>query len=636
MEVERGSFSDAYFSPIKIPVIEHVPWVHKNLPIPPGMLKEVIKLFRKKVASGVYKPSDSSYHSHWFCIKKKSGTLHIVHDLQPLNAVTIHNSGVPPIPDQVIESMAGHSCYSMLDLYSGYDQCSLNVSSRDLTTIQSPVGAIRLTVVPQGWTSAIAIFHGDVVFILEAKIPNPIMPFLDDAGIKGPATCYELEDGGYKTIPTNSQIHRFVWEHANDVHRILHCFLCTGATISAKKLFLAVPEVTILGHKCNYKGRIPNNSKIAKVQDWPECKNLSDVHAFLGLTGYMRIWIKNYSAIAHPLVNLTCKDTPFAWHPKHEQAMQSLKSAIIQSSALISIDYTTDRAVYLSVDLSVHGVGWILAQDCPDGRHRPSRFGLISWNKCKSHYSQAKVELYGLFRVLHATRLHLIGIRNLIVEVDTSYIKGMLSNPDIQPNAAINRWIVAIQLFDFKLVHVPADKHKGPNGLSRCKPVSGKDEEDDPNDWIDSALSLGTWVVSWLDFLPTNSLRTDALVLSLESNEDNNDSATLLQPCCDCHLPARFRTSDFISTDTSCPTNRLRPLLSDTSRSAPPVHNNNNSITIDNTNFDTNNNNNNFSTISNQHHDTSQPPNIPVTDLAPAQFPASDKASKADGEIERI
>jgi len=44
-EAEKGCFKDEYFDPVKIPVIEHVPWAHKNLPIPPGILKEVIKLF---------------------------------------------------------------------------------------------------------------------------------------------------------------------------------------------------------------------------------------------------------------------------------------------------------------------------------------------------------------------------------------------------------------------------------------------------------------------------------------------------------------------------------------------------------------------------------------------------------------
>jgi len=106
-EAEKGRFYDDYFSPIKIPVIEHTPWIHKNLPILPGMLADVIKIFWEKIVAGVYKPSDSSYRSCWFCIYKKSSALHLVHDLQPLNAITIHNSRVLPIPDQVIESMAG-------------------------------------------------------------------------------------------------------------------------------------------------------------------------------------------------------------------------------------------------------------------------------------------------------------------------------------------------------------------------------------------------------------------------------------------------------------------------------------------------------------------------------------------------
>jgi hypothetical protein len=58
-------------------------------------------------------------------VKKKS----LVHNLQPLNTVTVRNSGIPPIPDQVIEVMAGCSCYTMLDLFVGYNHCTLDVSS---------------------------------------------------------------------------------------------------------------------------------------------------------------------------------------------------------------------------------------------------------------------------------------------------------------------------------------------------------------------------------------------------------------------------------------------------------------------------------------------------------------------------
>ncbi len=107
MEEEKGWFSDEYFSPVKIPIIEHIPWAHKNLPIPAGILHEVIKIFKDKSTVGVYKHSDALYHSRWFCMKKKSGALHLIHNLQPLNAVTICNSGITPIADQVIEAMAG-------------------------------------------------------------------------------------------------------------------------------------------------------------------------------------------------------------------------------------------------------------------------------------------------------------------------------------------------------------------------------------------------------------------------------------------------------------------------------------------------------------------------------------------------
>jgi hypothetical protein len=64
----------------------------------------------------------------------------------------------------------------------------------------------------------------------------------------------------------------------------------------------------------------------------------------------------------------------------------------------------------------------------------------------------------------------------------------MLNNPNIQPNATINRWIAGILLFDFKLVHVPSATH-GPDGLS-CRPAqpdNPPETEDNYEDWINQA-----------------------------------------------------------------------------------------------------------------------------------------------------
>src|SRR6202045_192860 len=76
--------------------------------------------------------------------------------------------------------------------------------------------------------------------------------------------------------------------------------------------------------------------------------------------------------------------------------------------------------------------------------------------------------------------------------MDAKFIKGMLNNPDIQPNAAMNRWIATILLFDFDLIHVPADKHTGADGLSRRCAADGENdtESEDHEDWIDRSYAF--------------------------------------------------------------------------------------------------------------------------------------------------
>jgi hypothetical protein len=57
---KRGSFRSDFFPPIEFPVIPHMPWVQCNIPIPPGIFKEVCKMIKKKIEAGVYEPSNSS------------------------------------------------------------------------------------------------------------------------------------------------------------------------------------------------------------------------------------------------------------------------------------------------------------------------------------------------------------------------------------------------------------------------------------------------------------------------------------------------------------------------------------------------------------------------------------------------
>ena len=506
-DAERGHFREDFFPPVEIPTVAHRPWAVRNIPIPPGVYDHICGLIRKKIDAGVFEPSNSSYRSPWFCVIKKDGTsLRIVQSLEPLNAVTIAHSGVPPFTEQVAEQFAGRACCGMLDLYVGYDERALAESSRDFTTFQSPYGALRLTTLPMGWTNSVPIFHDDVTHILRPEIPHITVPYIDDVPVKGPRSYYQNSDGTYETIPNNSGIRRFVWEHFQGLNRILQRMKYSGGTFSGYKSTLCSSEIIVLGHRCTSEGRLPDPSRIEKIENWGELRDLTDVRAFLGTIGVCRVFIRNFSHRAHHLVKLTRKGATFEYGAQQIEAQADLKQALLSSPALRPIDYTSGMAVILSVDTSSIAVGYLLCQCASDDSKKRyfARFGSITLNDREARFSQPKLELYGLYRSLRALRLYLIGLRNLVIEVDAKYIKGMLANPDIAPSASINRWILSILMFHFDLVHVPGAFH-GPDGLSRRRPQPGDrpEPDDDFDDWIDQVHGFLHMI------LPTSSRISD-------------------------------------------------------------------------------------------------------------------------------
>jgi hypothetical protein len=469
---ERGHLNETFFPPYKIPTIPHTPWSQCNIPILSSTLGEVIRIIKEKIQSGVYELSTAAYRLRWFCVVKKDGkSLCLVHDLQPLNAVTIRDSSLPPFIEQLAESFAGYAVYGMMDLYSGYNQCMLHEELRNLTTFGMPLGLHRLTMLLQGHANAVQVYQGDTAFILQDEIPDYTSQFIDDVPVKSVKTRYQRTDGSYEIIAQNPGICCFIWEHCIVINHILQRLENVGVTVSATKFVLATPTAIIIGHKCTFEGCVPEDSKVQKICDWPECHTVTQVHSFLVTCGVLHIFIHNFSKIVCPLINLTCKNVTFEWGEEQQVAMQTLKDVILESPTLHAIDYECRHEVILAVDTSNITVGYILLQVGKDGKCYPSCFGSISPTEVESRYSQAKLELYGLFRMLRAVHMHIFGITNLTVEVDARYIKGMINNPDLQPNATINRWIAGILLFSFMLVHVPATMHTSANGLSRRQPA---------------------------------------------------------------------------------------------------------------------------------------------------------------------
>ncbi len=117
--------------------------MEQNIPIPPGIYDKVVRILKEKISIGVYERSNSSYRTKWFCILKKDGkSLQLVHELQPLNAVTIKDSGAPPILEFYVDNLGGRGGYTGLDLFVAFDHQALSVQSWDLTTFQMPLGLL--------------------------------------------------------------------------------------------------------------------------------------------------------------------------------------------------------------------------------------------------------------------------------------------------------------------------------------------------------------------------------------------------------------------------------------------------------------------------------------------------------------
>ena len=139
-----------------------------------------------------------------------------------------------------------------------------------------------------------------------------------------------------------------------------------GGTFSGFKLTLCAKEITVLWHRCTPEGWLPDKTKVKVIVNWGPCKDLSDVHSFLGTIGVCQLFIKNFAHRVHHLVKLTHKGTEWEFGQEQLAAMKDLKEVLFSSPALRPIDYHSNLPVILYMDTSYIAVSYILSQCDPD------------------------------------------------------------------------------------------------------------------------------------------------------------------------------------------------------------------------------------------------------------------------------
>ncbi|KAL2608078.1 hypothetical protein R1flu_026651 [Riccia fluitans] len=169
---EIGCVDPSVMTPMIIFTMPHVPWDLCPILVPRALLPKLMELLKEKMRMKILEPSFASYFSRWFIMPKKNGSLRFIQDMQLVNVMTIRNARVGPIVDEYAKVFAGRAIYSMGDLYSGYDQFQLAEGSRDVTTMKTQLGLVRMCTLPQDVTNAMAHMMSKMNKVLQDFIPK--------------------------------------------------------------------------------------------------------------------------------------------------------------------------------------------------------------------------------------------------------------------------------------------------------------------------------------------------------------------------------------------------------------------------------------------------------------------------------
>jgi len=120
-------------------------------------------------------------------------------------------------------------------------------------------------------------------------------------------------------------------------------------------------KVPFLGHVLSEEGISVDPAKVQDVLDWKVPTSVHEVRSFLGLAGYYRRFISEFSKISKPMTHLLQKDVKFVWTPECEEALHKLRTLLTSAPVLAQPDIEKPFDVFC--DASSIGLGCVLMQE---------------------------------------------------------------------------------------------------------------------------------------------------------------------------------------------------------------------------------------------------------------------------------
>nr|CAB3502861.1 unnamed protein product [Digitaria exilis] len=403
--------------------------------MPPNELAELKIQLQELLDKGFIRPSVSPWGCPAIFVKKKDHSLRLCIDYRPLNAVTIKNKYPLPRIDILFDQLAGARVFSKIDLRSGYHQIKIRPCDIPKTAFSTRYALYEFLVMSFGLTNAPAYFMYLMNSVFMSELDKFVVVFIDDILVYS------------KNEEEHAEHLRIVLQRLRD-HQLYAKF---------SKCEFWLESVKFLGHTVSKDGISVDPSKVQEVLDWQPPTSVHEIRSFLGLAGYYRRFIPDFSRIAKPMTELLKKGVKFEWNDKCEEAFHTLRRLLTSAPVLAQPDCTKPYDVYC--DASGTGLGCVLMQE-----NRVIAYASRALRPHEQNYPTHDLELAAVIHALKMWRHYLMGVPCNIY-TDHKSLKYVFTQAHL--NMRQRRWLELAKDYDLSVHYHPGKANVVADALSR-------------------------------------------------------------------------------------------------------------------------------------------------------------------------
>lgn len=423
-----------------IDVGESKPIKQRFYPVSPAVEKLMFAEVDRMLALGVIEKSCSPWSSPMRLVLKPN-KVRLCLDARRINNVTRKDAYPLPSIEGIFARLPKANIITKIDLKDAYWQIGLSEESKPITAFTVPGRPLyQFTVMPFGLCNAPQTMCRLMDDLIPPDLKTSVFGYLDDLVIV--TETFE--------------------QHLSILVRIAEQFRTANLTLNIAKSKFCVTRVKYLGYVIGEGGISTDPEKVSAIRNWPSPRNVKQVRGFLGLAGWYRRFIENFSSVVFPISETLSTKKKFVWTPEAEIAFQRIKDLLTSAPILCNPDF--DKKFFLQCDASDYGIGAVLVQLDEKGEEKPVAFMSKKLNSAQRNYSVTERECLAAIEAIQRFRCYL-ELQEFEIITDHSSLLWLMRQQNLSGRLA--RWALKLQAYKFTISHRKGKEHVVPDALSR-------------------------------------------------------------------------------------------------------------------------------------------------------------------------